>query len=64
MKKDKGEKKTLNYHMGEKDHREFKRIHRLIKQRFGSIEKIIPAFYMDMLHGEESKGFEGLKKYI
>lgn len=56
--------KTLNYRVDNEMHGEFMRIHRLIKKRYGSIERIMPALWLDVLKREEKDGFEGLKKYL
>ena len=54
----------LNYVVDKNEHKEFMRIHKLIKKRFGSIEKILPFLFLDVLHEEEKNGFDGLKKYL
>ena len=57
-------RKMLNYVVDKNEHKEFMRIHKLIKKRFGSIEKILPFLFLDVLHEEEKNGFDGLKKYL
>lgn len=54
----------ISYRTDEETNTEFKRIHRVIKKRFGSIEKILPFLFLDVLREEEKNGFDGLKKYL